>query len=95
MHRGDQAISALFVFASPHTIGTKQSPPSLSLRVPIQSGRSNLRPLCLCESPYNRDEAISVLFVFASPHAIGTKQSRRGSLEIRYFPIRPPRPFGI
>jgi hypothetical protein len=41
------------------------------------------------------DEAISALFVFASLHAIGTKQSRRGSLDIRYFPIRPPRPFGI
>ena len=45
MHRGDEAISALSVFASPHAIGTKQSPFSLSLRVPMQSGRSNLLSL--------------------------------------------------
>ena len=41
------------------------------------------------------DEAIPALFVFVSPDAIGTKQSRRGSLEIGYFPISPPGPFGI
>jgi len=41
------------------------------------------------------DEAIPALSVFASPDTIGTKQSRWGSLEIRYFPISPPGPFGI